>query len=80
MIGSTSEDDVVEALNLIRYGSLNLFLNLMYYREKELLYGPHSLLRRYSPLVVEICSRNDIYKVKRTYATTAANFKGSRFD
>jgi len=33
-------------------------------REKELLFGPQSLLARYGPLLVEICSKPEVYKVE----------------
>jgi condensin complex subunit 1 len=34
-------------------------------REKELLFGAQSLLARYGPLLVEICSKPDVYKVAK---------------
>ncbi|TGJ84470.1 hypothetical protein E0Z10_g4299 [Xylaria hypoxylon] len=37
-------------------------------RERELLFGPQSLLSNYGPLVAEICSRSDIYKDKSLQA------------
>ena len=33
-------------------------------REKELLFGTQSLLARYGPLLVEICSKPEVYKVE----------------
>ncbi|KAI1117695.1 armadillo-type protein [Nemania sp. NC0429] len=48
LIGGTTEDDFTEAMAHIR--------------ERELLFGPQSLLSNYGPLVAEICSRSDIYK------------------
>lgn len=50
LIGGTTEDDFTEAMAHIR--------------ERELLFGPQSLLAHYGPLVAEICSRSDIYKDK----------------
>lgn len=46
-IGGTTEDDFTEVMNHIR--------------ERELLYGPTSLLAHYAPLVTEICSNNTSY-------------------
>ncbi|KAI1810646.1 armadillo-type protein [Poronia punctata] len=50
MIGGTTEDDFTEFMAHIR--------------ERELLFGPQSLLSNFGPLVAEICSRSDIYKDK----------------
>lgn len=47
LIGSTTEDDFTEALAHIR--------------ERELLYGPNSLLTNFGPLVSEICANNTTY-------------------
>ena len=47
LIGGTTEDDFTEAMNHIR--------------ERELLYGPNSLLSNFGPLVTEICSNNTAY-------------------
>lgn len=46
-IGGTTEDDFSEVMNHIR--------------ERELLFGPTSLLSHYAPLVTEICSNNTKY-------------------
>jgi len=48
LIGGTTEDDFTEAMAHIR--------------ERELLYGPDSLLANFGPLVTEICSNNTTYK------------------
>jgi len=48
LIGGTSEDDFTEAMAHIR--------------ERELLYGPNSLLAMFGPLVSEICASNTTYK------------------
>jgi condensin complex subunit 1 len=48
MIGGTTEDDFTEAIAHIR--------------ERELLYGPNSLLTNFGPLVTEICANNAAYK------------------
>ncbi|KAL6721200.1 condensin complex non-SMC subunit Cnd1 [Lecanora helva] len=48
LIGGTTEDDFAEVMNHIR--------------EKELLYGEHSLLSNFGPLVSEICSNNTAYQ------------------
>lgn len=50
LIGGTTEDDFTEAMAHIR--------------ERELLFGPQSLLANFGPLVAEICSRSDIYRDK----------------
>ncbi|KAF4976484.1 hypothetical protein FZEAL_6850 [Fusarium zealandicum] len=50
LIGGTSEDDFTEAMAHIR--------------ERELLYGPNSLLAIYGPLVSEICANNTTYADK----------------
>lgn len=47
LIGGTTEDDFTEAISHIR--------------ERELLYGPTSLLSSFGPLVTEICSNNTSY-------------------
>lgn len=47
LIGGTTEDDFTEAMTRIR--------------ERELLYGDHSLLSNFGPLVAEICSNNTAY-------------------
>ncbi|KAI0206591.1 armadillo-type protein [Astrocystis sublimbata] len=54
LIGGTTEDDFTEAMAHIR--------------ERELLFGPQSLLANYGPLVAEICARSDIYKDKSLQA------------
>ena len=48
LIGGTTEDDFTEAMSHIR--------------ERELLYGEHSLLANFGPLVTEICSNNTAYQ------------------
>ncbi|KAH8885564.1 hypothetical protein GQ53DRAFT_845547 [Thozetella sp. PMI_491] len=48
LIGGTSEDDFTEAMAHIR--------------ERELLFGPTSLLAVFGPLVSEICANNTTYK------------------
>ncbi|KAG9249607.1 condensin complex component cnd1 [Emericellopsis atlantica] len=50
LIGGTSEDDFTEAMTHIR--------------ERELLYGPSSLLSLFGPLVSEICANNTTYADK----------------
>ncbi|KAI1248235.1 hypothetical protein MGN70_010484 [Eutypa lata] len=50
LIGGTTEDDFTEAMAHIR--------------ERELLFGPQSLLSNFGPLVAEICSRSDVYRDK----------------
>lgn len=50
LIGGTTEDDFTEAMQHIR--------------ERELLYGPDSLLATFGPLVSEICANNTKYKDK----------------
>ncbi|EQK98175.1 condensin complex component cnd1 [Ophiocordyceps sinensis CO18] len=50
LIGGTSEDDFTEAMAHIR--------------ERELLYGPSSLLALFGPLVSEICANNTSYADK----------------
>ncbi|PGH12557.1 hypothetical protein AJ79_04178 [Helicocarpus griseus UAMH5409] len=47
LIGGTTEDDFTEAMAHIR--------------ERELLYGPQSLLTNFGPLVAEICANNNTY-------------------
>lgn len=48
LIGGTTEDDFTEAMSHIR--------------ERELLYGEHSLLANFGPLVTEVCSNNTAYQ------------------
>lgn len=48
LIGGTTEDDFTEAMAHIR--------------ERELLYGPSSLLAMFGPMVSEICASNTTYK------------------
>ncbi|KAK0714050.1 condensin-like protein [Lasiosphaeria miniovina] len=48
LIGGTTEDDFTEAMAHIR--------------ERELLYGPTSLLAMFGPMVSEICANNTTYK------------------
>lgn len=50
LIGGTTEDDFTEAMQHIR--------------ERELLYGPESLLAQFGPLVSEVCANNTTYKDK----------------
>lgn len=50
LIGGTTEDDFTEAMAHIR--------------ERELLYGPNSLLAVYGPLVSEVCANNTTYADK----------------
>ncbi|PHH78373.1 hypothetical protein CDD80_6996 [Ophiocordyceps camponoti-rufipedis] len=50
LIGGTSEDDFTEAMTHIR--------------ERELLYGPGSLLAQFGPLVSEVCANNTVYADK----------------
>ena len=50
LIGGTSEDDFTEAMAHIR--------------ERELLYGPNSLLALFGPLVSELCANNTTYADK----------------
>lgn len=50
LIGGTTEDDFTEAMTHIR--------------ERELLYGPTSLLSLFGPLVSEICANNTTYADK----------------
>lgn len=54
MIGGTTEDDFTEAITHIR--------------ERELLYGPNSLLSNFGPLVTEICANNTAYKDRELQA------------
>jgi condensin complex subunit 1 len=54
LIGGTTEDDFTEAMAHIR--------------ERELLYGPDSLLANFGPLVTEICSNNTTYKDRNLQA------------
>lgn len=46
-IGGTSEDDFSEIITSVR--------------EREILYGEHSLLAQFGPLVVDVCSNNLMY-------------------
>jgi len=39
----------------------------MFHSEKELLFGPQSLLARYGALIVDICTKPEIYKVELLY-------------
>jgi len=48
LIGGTTEDDFTERMSHVR--------------ERELLYGEHSLLSNFGPLVTEICSNNTAYQ------------------
>lgn len=48
LIGGTTEDDFTEAMQHIR--------------ERELLYGPESLLALFGPLVSEVCANNTTYR------------------
>ncbi|EEB08034.1 condensin complex non-SMC subunit Cnd1 [Schizosaccharomyces japonicus yFS275] len=57
MIAGTSEDDFTDAMT--------------YIRERELLYGENSLLARFSPLVVELCSKNTTYSNKHVLAAAS---------
>lgn len=50
LIGGTTEDDFTEAMTHIR--------------ERELLYGPSSLLATFGPLVSEVCANNTTYADK----------------
>lgn len=50
LIGGTTEDDFTEAMTHIR--------------ERELLYGPNSLLAMFGPLVSEVCANNTTYADK----------------
>jgi condensin complex subunit 1 len=54
MIGGTTEDDFTEAIAHIR--------------ERELLYGPNSLLANFGPLVTEICANNAAYRDRNLQA------------
>ncbi|EXJ59922.1 condensin complex subunit 1 [Cladophialophora yegresii CBS 114405] len=54
LIGGTTEDDFTEAIAHIR--------------ERELLYGPSSLLANFGPLVTEICANNTAYKDRNLQA------------
>ncbi|KAG5917869.1 hypothetical protein E4U61_002358 [Claviceps capensis] len=55
LIGGTTEDDFTEAMAHIR--------------ERELLYGPESLLAIFGPLVSELCANNTTYADKGLQAT-----------
>lgn len=48
-VGGTTEDDIGDAMSRIR--------------EREILFGPHSLLGIYGPILTEVCARNKIYTV-----------------
>lgn len=54
LIGGTNEDDFTEAVAHIR--------------ERELLYGPSSLLANFGPLVTEVCANNTAYKDRNLQA------------
>ncbi|KIY02817.1 uncharacterized protein Z520_01282 [Fonsecaea multimorphosa CBS 102226] len=54
LIGGTTEDDFTEAI--------------VHIRERELLYGSHSLLANFGPLVTEICANNTAYKDRNLQA------------
>ncbi|EXJ89807.1 condensin complex subunit 1 [Capronia epimyces CBS 606.96] len=54
LIGGTTEDDFTEAI--------------VHIRERELLYGPNSLLANFGPLVTEICANNTAYKDRNLQA------------
>ena len=54
LIGGTTEDDFTEAIAHIR--------------ERELLYGPNSLLANFGPMVTEICANNTAYKDRNLQA------------
>ncbi|KAK5064570.1 hypothetical protein LTR84_000403 [Exophiala bonariae] len=54
LIGGTTEDDFTEAI--------------VHIRERELLYGPNSLLANFGPLVTEICANNTAYKDRKLQA------------
>ncbi|TKA73932.1 hypothetical protein B0A49_04759 [Cryomyces minteri] len=57
LIAGTTEDDFTEAIAHIR--------------ERELLYGPTSLLSSFGPLVAEICANNTAYANKQLQAQAA---------
>jgi condensin complex subunit 1 len=61
MIGGTSEDDFSEGIALVRYFVCCELIDIN--REKELLFGSQSLLAQFSPLLVEVCSKPELYKV-----------------
>ncbi|KAI8976822.1 non-SMC mitotic condensation complex subunit 1-domain-containing protein [Pilobolus umbonatus] len=46
-VGGTADDDIGDAITLIR--------------EREMLFGSNSLLSRFGPLLSEVCSRNKVY-------------------
>ena len=54
LIGGTNEDDFTEAVAHIR--------------ERELLFGPSSLLANFGPLVTEVCANNMAYKDRNLQA------------
>ncbi|KAI9653446.1 MAG: Condensin complex subunit [Alyxoria varia] len=54
LIGGTTEDDFTEAMAHIR--------------EREILYGPKSLLSNFGPLATEICSNNTAYNDRNLQA------------
>ena len=54
LIGGTTEDDFTEAIAHIR--------------ERELLYGPNSLLTNFGALVTELCANNTAYKDRELQA------------
>lgn len=51
-VAGTAEDDIGDAMTKIR--------------EREILFGPHSLLGIFGPLITEVCARNKIYTVSNT--------------
>jgi condensin complex subunit 1 len=51
-VGGTAEDDIGDAMTRIR--------------EREMLFGPNSLLAVFGPLLTEVCARNKIYTVSNT--------------
>jgi condensin complex subunit 1 len=54
LIGGTNEDDFTEAVAHIR--------------ERELLYGPSSILANFGPLVTEVCANNTAYRDRNLQA------------
>lgn len=51
-VGGTAEDDIGDAMTRIR--------------EREILFGPNSLLGVFGPILTEVCARNKIYTVSTT--------------
>ena len=49
MAGGTTEDDVTDAMSLIR--------------ERDLLYGDHAILAKLAPIVVAVCKSNKQFPV-----------------